>query len=423
MIRASTPSDTPPQQESETLIRTIRAQLGLCLRSAFDAANRSSIWLIGSSSTSWIGSQRNWCRSPSGMVKVHLVRFANQAAEAAGLARLIKAEIEAGATPHSILVLAKSDPKGWLARDIGEQLQALEEKIYLPRGPRGPREDDLQRLVAYLVLSSRLGAGEPPDDLALRTLIQLERNGIGWTRLWRVVRHAIDNGLRFHLALQACADGSLGTNLQPVAAAGEAIIDTARGLAPLDDETFDEWLVRMADTLAVPEDKFGYVLEVSRQVAGEVAELEITLEGDAVTEDEPLSPEQLDPESYLPELLAALANPADVRPPFEEGAVAFTTMHGAKGLTAETVFVLQAEDEVIPGAAVGPDLDEARRLLYVSLTRAKKKLVVTACQQRTGAQRFAGQQLAVNRHLTSFLADYALHGLTVAGYLDQLRDG
>jgi superfamily I DNA/RNA helicase len=257
--------------------------------------------------------------------------------------------------------------------------------------------------------------------MALRTLIQLEDNGIGWTRLWRVVRYAIDNGLRFHEAVEACADGSVGPNLQPVAAAAEVIIETARELAPTEDESFDEWLVRVAETLTVSDDKFAYVLELSRQVAGEVAELEIALEEGAEASDELSPEEQLEPESYLPELLAVLANPAEVRPPFEEGSVTFTTMHGAKGLTAEIVFVLQAEDEVIPGAAVGPDLDEARRLLYVSLTRAKEKLVVTACQQRTGAQRFAGQQVAVNRHLTTFLADYGLTGLLGADYLDLLR--
>jgi superfamily I DNA/RNA helicase len=102
--------------------------------------------------------------------------------------------------------------------------------------------------------------------------------------------------------------------------------------------------------------------------------------------------------------------------------VTFTTMHGAKGLTADVVFVLQAEDEVIPGEAVGPDLDEARRLLYVSLTRAKRKLIVTACRQRIGAQRYVGQQVAINRNLTSFLRDYGLEGLTIAQYLERLGD-
>jgi superfamily I DNA/RNA helicase len=354
--------------------------------------------------------------------EVHLVRFANQTAEAAGLARLIKAEIDAGTEPESILVLAKSDPKGWLVDALRDQLKVLEERIYHPRGSRGPRDDDLQRLVAYLVLSAALATEKPPDDLALRTLIDLEKNGIGWTRLWRVIKHAIDNGIRFHKAVEACADGGLGGNLTAVATAGEAILDTARGLAPTEDESFDEWLVRVTESLDVPEDEYTYVLELSREVSGEVAELEITLDESSEDADASTEAKQIQPENFLPELLAVLANPSDVMPPSQKGAVTFTTMHGAKGLTADVVFVLQAEDEVIPGAAVGSDLDEARRLLYVSLTRAKKKLVITACQHRVGSQRYVGQEIAITRHLTRFLMEYGLEGLTIAQYLERASD-
>lgn len=92
-------------------------------------------------------------------------------------------------------------------------------------------------------------------------------------------------------------------------------------------------------------------------------------------------------------------------------------MHGAKGLSADTVVVLQAEEEVIPGAAVGPARDELRRLLYVSLTRAKKKLLVGACLRRPGPQRFVGDTEAVDRAVTSFLRDYGLQAVLINEYL------
>ena len=92
-------------------------------------------------------------------------------------------------------------------------------------------------------------------------------------------------------------------------------------------------------------------------------------------------------------------------------------MHGAKGLSSEVVVVLQAEDEVIPGvAATADELNEARRLLYVSLTRAKQRLIVTACTRRNGNQAFAGNQLRPRRSLTRFLADYQLNAEGVGEY-------
>ena len=88
-----------------------------------------------------------------------------------------------------------------------------------------------------------------------------------------------------------------------------------------------------------------------------------------------------------------------------EGAVNIMTMHQAKGLDADAVFVVAAEDEYIPGRAQGRGIDDERRLLYVSLTRARSFLYVTHCTKRTGGQRHTGRDSgSVNRTLTRFLS-------------------
>lgn len=80
------------------------------------------------------------------------------------------------------------------------------------------------------------------------------------------------------------------------------------------------------------------------------------------------------------------------------------TMHKAKGLTAEAVIVVAAEDECLPGKNLGEAIGDERRLLYVSLTRSKHHLFITYCDQRTKQQsrtgRTAGQ---TRRSLTRFL--------------------
>jgi superfamily I DNA/RNA helicase len=96
----------------------------------------------------------------------------------------------------------------------------------------------------------------------------------------------------------------------------------------------------------------------------------------------------------------------DIEQELEEGKVNILTMHKAKGLTAEAVIVVAAEDEYIPGRAVGDDIDDERRLLYVSLTRAKHHLFVTYCDRRTGRQRHTGRDGGrTARSLTRFLRD------------------
>ena len=58
--------------------------------------------------------------------------------------------------------------------------------------------------------------------------------------------------------------------------------------------------------------------------------------------------------------------------------VKIMTLHGAKGLEAENVVIAGVADQVIPGRAKEPDrIEEQRRLLYVSITRAKSSLIIS----------------------------------------------
>jgi len=93
----------------------------------------------------------------------------------------------------------------------------------------------------------------------------------------------------------------------------------------------------------------------------------------------------------------------------EDESVNILTMHQAKGLTAKAVIVAVAEDQMIPGQNQGSNLDDERRLLYVSLTRAKHFLFITYCDKRTAQQSHTGRNSGdPNRSLTQFLQDYSL---------------
>ena len=65
--------------------------------------------------------------------------------------------------------------------------------------------------------------------------------------------------------------------------------------------------------------------------------------------------------------------------------VIMMTMHSAKGLEFDNVFFCGAEEGIFPGiqAIYNPDqIEEERRLAYVCITRAKKKLYITNAAQR-----------------------------------------
>lgn len=73
----------------------------------------------------------------------------------------------------------------------------------------------------------------------------------------------------------------------------------------------------------------------------------------------------------------------------DTGKVNLMTIHAAKGLEFEVVFVAGCEDGLIPHARSLEEgegtIEEERRLFYVAITRARKRLLLTACKKRRRA--------------------------------------
>jgi DNA helicase-2/ATP-dependent DNA helicase PcrA len=112
------------------------------------------------------------------------------------------------------------------------------------------------------------------------------------------------------------------------------------------------------------------------------AEVEAEVEGEGAGE----------PEEALPGLQAFLEQISlvgDADQEVAEGRVALMTLHAAKGLEFDAVFLTGMEDGVFPHKrALGDEADEAemeeeRRLCYVGFTRARKRLFVTLAQCRS----------------------------------------
>jgi len=75
------------------------------------------------------------------------------------------------------------------------------------------------------------------------------------------------------------------------------------------------------------------------------------------------------------------------------------TIHAAKGLEFEHVYIVGLEENVLPGfyalrSGDPEELDEERRLLYVGMTRASAALTLTRVESRGGFKQEASRFLS-----------------------------
>jgi DNA helicase-2/ATP-dependent DNA helicase PcrA len=83
------------------------------------------------------------------------------------------------------------------------------------------------------------------------------------------------------------------------------------------------------------------------------------------------------------ELVAKVAQQSASVQRAPENAVVLSTIHSAKGLEWDTVFIVGMEQGVLPHAN-NEDVEEERRVAYVALTRAKRRIGLTFANRRFG---------------------------------------
>jgi len=214
------------------------------------------------------------------------------------------------------------------------------------------------------------------DDVAVKRIINVPKRSIGQTSIAKVEAYAENNDLSFYEAV-CHAD-----RIPDLKSAASKVLGFAE---------FIEDLKKKQETLSVPE-----LIELVLEATGYVEDLRAqgTDEDLARIEniDELISKATLyvnDAENpTLSGFLEEVALVADIdNLPDNEEFVVLMTLHGAKGLEFPNVYMAGMEDGLFPsimsiGAGDSSELEEERRLCYVGITRAMKRLTLTAAERR-----------------------------------------
>lgn len=310
--------------------------------------------------------------------EVLIVGFRDQTHEAESIAKKIKSLIDAGTNPDQITILLRSDRNGALSKPIIELLKKQGVDVTLSTDSELDNNKEYRAVLSII----RLLVDET-DCLAWRTLLQIGQNGLGDECIKNLENYAQSKGIRFSEAIQKIAENPnelqrFGQKISNFVSETKTIIEELKAIE------------NPADVINSLVDKFITASEVKEQVKKYFLGI---LENQEKTD--------------LENLIKVVSISSDfIEQETKENAVNILTMHQAKGLTFDVCFIVGAEDEFIPGRNTGDKEGDERRLLYVSMTRARHKLFISYCNKRTGQQRHSGSNSgAEKRTLTRFLRD------------------
>lgn len=236
---------------------------------------------------------------------------------------------------------------------------------------------EIKDAMAYLI-----AVANPADEMSVRRILNKPRRGIGDVTETAISRFAEEHGISFREALSVPAQLGVGPKIQAAIGQLDAVLKEATEvLLPASGEVPPATSVASGLTLLLTKSGYLDALRASRDPQDE-ARVENVDELVAVTRDFARNNPDGTIVDFLTEVsLVAAADDLDD----ESGSVSMMTMHTAKGLEYDAVFVTGVEEDLIPhrisaGEPGGPQ--EERRLFYVGITRARKRLHLSLAMTR-----------------------------------------
>jgi DNA helicase-2/ATP-dependent DNA helicase PcrA len=296
--------------------------------------------------------------------KVRVAGSVDEEAEALAVLAAVKREVAAGTSLKDIAILYRTNA----------QSRALEDVFKMGSMPyqiigsvRFYERAEVRDVLAYCK-----ALANPADDLSVKRIINVPRRGIGKTSVDQIEEIAVRRSGSMLDAMRTPGDG-LGA---AAAARCRSFLDVFDGLKLIADT---EVAPHAIDAILKTTGYLKYLEEVYPDVEARVENVEELLSA-AYTFAESAEDKSL--RAFLEEIaLVADVDSIDL----ESGQLTLMTLHNAKGLEFDTVIVTGMEEGLFPHYNSIDDpaaVEEERRLFYVGMTRARRRLFLTFAGMR-----------------------------------------
>jgi DNA helicase-2/ATP-dependent DNA helicase PcrA len=270
---------------------------------------------------------------------------------------------------QSIAVLYRTN---FQSRQIEEALRRYGRRYQVVGGFSFYQRAEIKDALAYL----KLMVG-PQDSVSLVRILNVPARGIGKSTVEQIERYAAANKIGMWDAIGRMIEaGAFATRAAAALADFRKLIEELRETAARE---------KLQETLRQILDRTGYMKMLE---AGKDPDSETRVEN--LSELENAAIEAAERGEGIVEFLdhAALVSEADTID--DETQIRLLTVHNAKGLEFPVVFVAGLEDGLFPHSRSLDSesaMEEERRLCYVAMTRAGKRLILTWARER---RRFGG---------------------------------
>ena len=306
--------------------------------------------------------------------KVQLNELGDEHQEARWVAGEIeRLEQEDGVSRAEVAVFYRTNA---MSRVLEDTLQRFDVSYQVIGGTKFYERAEVKDAIAYLSLLAN-----PADLVSFSRVVNSPRRGIGNTTQGRIAAHVNTTGLTVWEVIERVEEvpGLSGAAIKAVS----RFYETMAGLreraeeegpvATLMEAVLHEsgYLEALAAERTIEAEGRGENLET---LIGGAAEFDIEREREGASEVSPL-------EEYLQQIsLYTEQDALDV----EQELVTLMTLHNAKGLEYDAVFIVGCEEGAFPHmrALEEGGEEEERRLCYVGITRARKRLYMTWARER-----------------------------------------